>query len=88
MSKAKRYHIDRRAPLLMATSEGGADDLLSTRQTADWLGVSTQWLEIGRSKGFGPSYVRVSPRRIRYRRDSVLRWLAEREYARTTDYAA
>ena len=48
---------------------------------AAWLSVSTQWLEIGRCKGFGPPFVIVSKGVIRYRKDSVREWLAEREFA-------
>jgi hypothetical protein len=81
-----RHHLDRRANALIASASGAADDLLATRETADWIGVSIQWLEIGRSAGYGPPYIRVSPRCIRYRRADVILWLRERTYARTSEY--
>jgi len=59
---------------------------LSTRETADWLGNSVQWLEIGRSRGYGPPFVRVSPRVIRYRRGDVIEWLKARTHISTAAY--
>jgi hypothetical protein len=88
MSEEKAHHIDKRAGAIVENTKGNGDDLLSTRETAIWLGVSEPWLEIGRSRGWGPPFIRLSTRRIRYRRDSVLAWLAEREHARTSEYAA
>lgn len=83
----KKHHLDRRAHKLLAEgADGHPDDLLTTSQTAIWLGTSTQWLEIGRSRGFGPKFIRVSPRKVRYRRRDVLFWLEERTYQSTQDY--
>lgn len=85
--KARKHHLDGRADRLIAEgAEGHPDDLLPTSQTAIWLGTSTQWLEIGRSRGYGPKFVRVSPRKVRYRRRDVLDWLRERTYASTSEY--
>ncbi len=82
-----RHHIDRRAPALAAAGVGlDHDELLTTRETADWLGVSTQWLEIGRSKNYGPKYARISARLIRYRRSDLLTWLEERVCANNAAY--
>jgi hypothetical protein len=86
--KPLRHHLDRRAEALIASAAGGSDDLLSTRELSDWIGVSVQWLEIGRSSGYGPTFVRVSPRCIRYRRGDVVIWLRERTHARTSEYAS
>jgi predicted DNA-binding transcriptional regulator AlpA len=81
------FHLDRRADKLIATAPGSADDdLLSTRQVADWLGLSEQWLEIGRCRGYGPTFVKIG-RRVRYRREDVLRFLAQRRHASTAEYA-
>lgn len=87
-----RHHIDRRAHLLLpdrrAVDEprGSDDELLSTRQVADWLSVSLQWLEIGRLRRYGPEFVRVGPRIIRYRRGAVINWLMQRAHASTSEY--
>jgi predicted DNA-binding transcriptional regulator AlpA len=72
----KRHHLDKRAAAIAAQAPGG--ELLSTQELAHWLGISEQWLELARYKGYGPPYLRLSPRMIRYRRDDVLEWLASR----------
>jgi len=84
---ARRHHLDRRAADLAEAGAGDGDDLLNTTELAEWLQVSEQWLEIGRSKHYGPPFVRLAPTRIRYKRSSVLRWLKEREFSSTSQYA-
>jgi hypothetical protein len=80
-----RHHLDRRAASLTECSED-LDGLLTTRETAEWLGVSTQFLEIGRSRGYGPHFTRLSPRHIRYRRRDVISWLERRTHVSTANY--
>ena len=82
-----RHHLDRRAADLAVKGEGDPCDLLTTEDVAIWLGVSLQWLEIGRHRGYGPRFTKLSPRRIRYQRGAVLEWLAERTYSATREYA-
>jgi predicted DNA-binding transcriptional regulator AlpA len=53
---------------------------------AVWLSVSVPWLEIGRTKNYGPKYIRLSERRVRYKRSDVLEWLASRTYENTAKY--
>jgi hypothetical protein len=82
-----RHHLDRRALALIEEANVGTDDeLLSTPRTAVWLSVSPQWLEIGRCKGWGPPFIKLSPRRVRYRVGTVKKWLADRSYRRTAEY--
>lgn len=82
------HHLDRRAlDLIEAANEGTDDELLSTPRVAVWLGVSPEWLEIGRSKGWGPPFIRVTPRRVRYCRGAVKRWLEERAHRSTAEYS-
>jgi predicted DNA-binding transcriptional regulator AlpA len=87
---AGRHHLDRRAKDLIeaAAGEGPPDDLLTTAGVSAWLGISVQWLDIGRCRGYGPAFVRLSPRRIRYRRADVIAWLSERTHRSTAGYAA
>jgi predicted DNA-binding transcriptional regulator AlpA len=83
----RTHHLDKRAAdLLAALGSNDADDLLTTKEVAAWLNVSTQWLEIGRHKKYGPRYVRLSQRCVRYRRGDVLDWLASRTHASTREY--
>jgi len=43
-------------------------------------------LETGRSRGWGPPYIKLSPRRVRYRRGDVKAWLADRAHRCTAEY--
>ena len=83
------HHLDRRAHKLKEDGAAGhPDDLLTTTELASWLGTSRQWLEIGRCKSgnYGPTYLRLGPKQIRYRRRDVVRWLEQRAYSCTTEY--
>lgn len=93
----RRHHLDRRAATLLAVGKRSEpeppkpidddDELLSTRQVADWLGVSPQWVVIGRGKkNYGPKFVRIGHRRIVYRKDDVRAWLKARTHSSTSEY--
>jgi hypothetical protein len=85
----KTHHIDRRAHQVIAAANGGADDdLLSCAELAEWFGVSKQWLEIGRIKNYGPTFRKLGPHQIRYRRGDVLKWLDARAFSNTAEYTA
>lgn len=75
-----RHHLDKRAEKL-ADEPGADDDLLKTSEVAAWLGVSAPWLEIGRTAGYGPPFLKIGPRMIRYQRGRVRRWLRARAVA-------
>lgn len=89
--RVRRHHLDRRADQIAAVAPGADDELLNTTAVAVWLGCSTQWLEIGRSKGptggYGPRFTRVSERCIRYKRGDVLAWLKKRTFNSTAEYS-
>jgi predicted DNA-binding transcriptional regulator AlpA len=75
----RKHHLDKRAGAIAdGHSDGDPDDLLSTRALALWLGVTEQWLESGRLKGFGPPFVKLSPKLVRYRRSDIVKWLRSR----------
>lgn len=91
----RKHHLDKRAETLLATGtrtdraaveDDSDDDLLSTQELALWLGVSLQWLIIGRSKKYGPKFVKISTRRVAYRRPDVRAWLESRTYSNTSEY--
>ena len=88
MPAKSRHHLDKRADLILAVdgSPDQFDDLMSTREVAAWLRTSEQWLVLGRSKNYGPPYVRISTRRIAYRRDDVREWLKSRTFSCTNQY--
>ena len=79
--KKRSHHLDKRARSLAEQTPGAPDDLLNTAQLADWLGVSILWLELGRNKNYGPRFMKLGPRMVRYRRGDVLRWLDARANA-------
>lgn len=77
-------HLDRRAHQIIALSEGRpADELLSDQQVADLFGVGPQWPAQARIGGYGPPFIRLGPKRIRYRRDQINAWLLERSATST-----
>ena len=82
------HRLDKRADQLIkyGAAAGAPDDLLTTTELAAWLRCSVIWLEVGRSKGYGPSFIRTGANRICYRRDAVVAWLASRTYASTLQY--
>ncbi|MGJ4997830.1 hypothetical protein ACQR0Z_25635 [Bradyrhizobium sp. HKCCYLS3077] len=76
--------LDRRAQQVAQVAIGADPDLLlDTKRMAEWLGVSTQWLEIGRSKGFGPPFRKLSPKLVRYQVGEVKAWLETRSHRST-----
>jgi hypothetical protein len=71
-----------RAEALLAAAPAGADDqLLSTREAAQWFGVSTGWFEIGRCRGWGPTFEPLGPRCTKYRRGTLKKYLQARARA-------
>ena len=83
----RHHHLDRRAHQILAADNGGADDeMLTTPQVAQWFGISEQWLEIARTRGYGPQFTQYSARTIRYRRGHCREWLATRVCSSTADY--
>ena len=82
----RTHHIDKRAAAILTATTGTDDDLLTTPETSAWLNCSTQWLEIGRNKGYGPPFERLAPRMIRYQRGAVRKWLEKRSHRSTSEY--
>lgn len=75
-------NLDKRAHQIVALTPEGFDDneLLTTLQVASWLGVSRNWLEIGRLSGGSnrPPFIKIGPQQVRYRRSDVKAWLESR----------
>jgi hypothetical protein len=78
--------LDKRAADIRRNAIGQPDQLLSTKETAVFLGVSAQWLEIRRGQSGGPPFQRLGPGCIRYRLSSLIKWLEQREYLSTAHY--
>jgi predicted DNA-binding transcriptional regulator AlpA len=60
-------------------------EILTERQVARWLGLSEPTLFRHRRDGTGPTLIRLSARRVAYRRSAVEAWLNEREHQRISD---
>jgi hypothetical protein len=82
----KRFHLDKRAAEIATSNDGSDDELLTTEQISKWFGVSIQWIEIGRLRGYGPPFERLTARCIRYHRGKVRRWLDSRTHLSTAEY--
>lgn len=84
----RRYHLDRRAGKLSNEVAGGGDpdELLSDLEVAELTGTSIQFWQILRVKGQGPTFVRLSPRKIRTRRADLADWLNQRTHRSSADY--
>lgn len=66
------------------------DELLDNEQTADLLGIKPNTLEIWRTKGRGPAFIKLGGAKqspIRYRRSVVTQWLDEQSFASTSAYS-
>lgn len=59
--------------------------LLTTEAAATALGLSPRTLEDYRLRGYGPRFVKISGRAVRYRPAELRRWVAEREVSSTSD---
>lgn len=55
-------------------------EYMDTRAAADYLGVSYQFLTIGRHKRTGPPYIKLASA-IRYKRSDLDAWMAARRRA-------
>jgi predicted DNA-binding transcriptional regulator AlpA len=90
-AKPRRHHLDRFADRIAENGDGDGkpDDLLTTRALAVWLGVSEEWLEIGRRArdGYGPRFIKLARNIVRYRRSDVLDWLEKRSRMSVSGYA-
>jgi hypothetical protein len=62
------------------------DALLSTPDAAVFLDISPQWLELARHGGYGPAYIKVTPRLVRYRKRDLIAYLdAQRHVPQESD---
>jgi predicted DNA-binding transcriptional regulator AlpA len=58
--------------------ETAFDPLLSESEVSDWLHASRATLQRLRADGSGPPFVRLSERRIGYRKSAIEQWLDAR----------
>lgn len=63
-----------------------ADQLLNTKEAAEYLGVSAAFLERDRWAGAKIQFVRVGTRSIRYRLEDLESYVASRVHRSTSEY--
>jgi predicted DNA-binding transcriptional regulator AlpA len=63
-------------------------DILTEREVSSWLGLSEPTLFRHRRDGTGPTFIRLSARRVAYRRSAVEAWLSEREQRKISNAVA
>jgi predicted DNA-binding transcriptional regulator AlpA len=66
-------------------AENLTKEILSERDVSRWLGISEPTLFRHRRDATGPSFIRLSERRVAYRRSAVEEWLTRREHRSLTD---
>lgn len=59
--------------------------LVTEREAADFLGVTTRALQKWRANGTGPRFVRISGRCVRYRRRDLISWAEARLKSSTSE---
>lgn len=64
------------------------DVFLQTPEAAKRIGLAAGTLEKMRSRGGGPAYLRLSPRRIVYAVNTLDTWAQAREFKSTSEYPA
>jgi predicted DNA-binding transcriptional regulator AlpA len=62
--------------------------LLTEAQAAQLLGFSPRTLQAWRVRGGGPTFVHVSARCVRYRREDLEAWITERLRISTSEYGS
>ena len=65
------------------------DDLLTTKEAASYLGLKYGTLEIWRSKGRGPQFLKLGDSHgaaVRYERSVLAAWLAQRAFKSTSQH--
>ena len=82
-------HLANRLDEVLASpeAEGADDDLITTLALANWFNVSQQWCELGRTKNYGPPFIRLGPQVVRYHRGTVREWLTARIHSSTAEYS-
>lgn len=59
--------------------------LLTSQEAADFLGLTTRFLEMRRFKGGGPPFIRVSGRCVRYLTSDLRAWVEGLRRTSTSD---
>jgi len=75
----------------MTTFSALNPDLLTNEEAAALLGIKPNTLEIWRTKGKGPEFVKMGKQKqapIRYLRPKIFAWLEQQSFGSTSAYSA
>jgi predicted DNA-binding transcriptional regulator AlpA len=73
-------------PTLKSARElNGCDRLLTPKEAAIFLRVSTSWLAKARMRGDGPPFVKIG-RSVRYAESALLRWMKVHQRLSTSEH--
>jgi hypothetical protein len=76
---APKFHFDPFANFIGdRLADGDPDDLLTDKYLALKAQVSPMWFQTARSGGYGPKFVKLGPRMVRYRRKDAVAWFRSR----------
>jgi hypothetical protein len=72
-----------------STKPGGYsdDDVVTPPIAAEIAGLSLSMMNKMRVTGSGPTFLRLSPRAVRYRVGDIRSWLASKRVSSTSEYA-
>jgi predicted DNA-binding transcriptional regulator AlpA len=61
------------------------NELLTERDAADWLKLTSKCLQAWRQQGRGPAFVRIGSRTVRYRVTDLREWVGTHVRRSTSD---
>lgn len=60
--------------------------LLTDKQAAEFMGISTGTIRNWRILGEGPIFTKIGPKHVRYRLRDINEWLDSRRFRSTSEY--
>jgi predicted DNA-binding transcriptional regulator AlpA len=82
--EAERAEPPLEPALKSAREPNWRERLLTAREAANFLRLSSSWLAKARMRGDGPPYAKIG-RSIRYREDALLQWMKSRTRLSTSE---
>ena len=65
---------------------GPKHEVWKTSEAAAYLRISVSSLTKWRITGYGPKYIRIGPKAVRYRQEDLDAWMAENVVSNTSNY--
>jgi predicted DNA-binding transcriptional regulator AlpA len=84
IKEAERAKPPLKSTLTSARELNGGDRLLTPKEAAIFLRVSTSWLAKARMRGDGPPYLKIG-RSVRYAESALVRWMKVHQRLSTSE---